>query len=293
MQQKHMPKLNLPAMSKRVVQVGFLLLLSWFWLSSWSNMAEAAELRQIKQRGALIVGVKDNLPPLGWRDSQYQLQGFEIDLAHQLAVDLLGAKAKVEFKPYLNQERIPAVLNGEVDLLIARMTITNARMRLVDFSLPYYIDGTSFITRDAAIQTLRDLRQQTIAVLNGSDTIAAVRYLLPLTPLRGVASYAEAKTLLDSGELNVFAADAAVLTGWVQTDSRYRVLPNLISAEPLAIVIPKGLPQASLRQAVNRSIQQWSETDWLRQQVTAWGLPIEGLPNLEELSSITAPVYLK
>jgi polar amino acid transport system substrate-binding protein len=184
-------------------------------------------------------------------------------------------------------------LNGEVDLLIARMTITNARMRLVDFSLPYYIDGTSFITRDAAIQTLRDLRQQTIAVLNGSDTIAAVRYLLPLTPLRGVASYAEAKTLLDSGELNVFAADAAVLTGWVQTDSRYRVLPNLISAEPLAIVIPKGLPQASLRQAVNRSIQQWSETDWLRQQVTAWGLPIEGLPNLEELSSITAPVYLK
>lgn len=260
--------------------LGFLLLLL---LTCWVGTAQATELDDIQDRGSLIVGVKDNLRPLGFKDSQSQLQGFEIELARQLATDLIGDKAEVVFKPLLNQDRLKALLDGEVDLLIARLTITDSRARLVDFSRPYFVDGAAFLTRDAAIQ-LRDLQQQRIAVavLTGSDTIPTVRSLFPAIQLQGVASYAEGKTLLDSGQVAAFAADASLLTGWVQENPEYHLLPHLLSAEALAIAMPRGNRHSKLREAVDRAILQWMNSGWLRQQISTWGLPFEGFPSFTE-----------
>lgn len=267
---------SLLAGSFRLVQVGFLLALLG---GSISAPVGAAELSEIRDRGYLIVGVKDNLRPLGFKADQGELQGFEIDLARQLATDLLGDEAEVVFKPLLNQDRLNALLNDEVDVLIARMSITDARARLVDFSRPYYVDGTAFITRDSTIQTLRDLRQQSVAVLTGSDTIPTVRSLLPSVQLRGVESYAAAKELLESGQVVAFAADATVLTGWAQEDPNYHVISTLISAEALAIAMPKGRQYRELRRTVDQAVNQWQTNGWLRQQIRNWGLPGDGFPS--------------
>lgn len=258
------------------MQVGFLLAVLGF---STVVSVQAAELSKIRRRGYLIVGVKDNLRPLGFKDGQNELQGFEIDLAHQLADDLLGEDAKVVFKPLLNQDRLNALLAGDVDVLIARMSITDARSRLVAFSRPYYVDGTAFITRSATIQSLRDLRQQTVAVLSGSDTIPAVRSLLPSVQLQGVESYAAAEALLENGQVAAFAADATVLTGWAQEDSQYHLISTLISAEALAVAMPKGRQYDELRREVDQSVDQWRTDGWLRQQISKWGLPDDGLPS--------------
>lgn len=264
------------------MQVGFLLSVAAVgWVSS---TAYAAELSAIRDRGYLIVGVKDNLRPLGFRNSQNQLQGFEIDVARQLAADLLGDKTAVEFKPLLNQDRLDALLEGDVDLLIARMTITDARSRLVDFSQPYYVDGTAFITRDAAIQNLRDLQQQSVAILRGADTIPTVRSLLPSVRLQGVESYAEARTLLETDQVSAFAADAALLTGWIQENPEYRLIPTLISAEALAIAMPKGVQYDELRRQVNQSVSRWQTQGWLRQRIAEWGLPADGFPSFTDTS---------
>jgi polar amino acid transport system substrate-binding protein len=271
-----MQSLNLLARLIRPMRVGFLLLL--FGLSG-TGAAAAAELEDIQERGYLIVGVKDNLRPLGFRDGQNQLQGFEIDIARQLAADLLGDEQAVEFKPLLNQDRLNALLEDEVDVLIARMSITDARTRLVTFSRPYYVDGAAFITRDTTIQSLRDLRQQTIAVLTGSDTIPTIRSLLPSVQLQGVETYAEAQTLLESGQVAVFAADATVLTGWVQESPQYHLIPTLISAEALAVAMPKGAQYDKLRREVNAAVERWQTNGWLRQRISAWGLLPDGFPS--------------
>lgn len=259
------------------MQVGFLF--SIVIVSLLSSTAEAAELSEILDRGYLIVGVKDNLRPLGFKDSQNHLQGFEIDIAHQLASDLLGDETAVEFRPLLNQERLGALLEGEVDLVVARMTITDARARLVDFSRPYYVDGTGFITREPAIQSLRDLQQQSVAVLKGSDTIPTVRSLLPSVQLQGVESYDEAKALLETGQVSAFAADAVVLAGWTQENPEYRLIPTLISAEALAIAMPKGVQFDELRRQVDQAVRRWQTNGWLRRQIADWGLPAEGFPS--------------
>jgi polar amino acid transport system substrate-binding protein len=236
-------------------------------------------LSAIQSRGKLIVGVKENLPPLGFRDSQNQLQGLEIEIARQLAVELLGDASAVEFKPLLNQDRLQALFDGEVDLLVARLTTTDARLRLVDFSDPYYVDGAAFLTRaDQSDLRLGDLQPQTVAVLNGSDTISTVRALLPQVQLRGVDSYQAGESLLASGAVTAFAADASLLTGLAQENPGYRLLPTLISAEPLAIATPKGKQQQDLRQQVSQAVKRWRTNGWLAQQIGRWGLPIEGLP---------------
>lgn len=233
----------------------------------------SAELETIQRRGVLRIAVKDNLRPLGFRDASGQLQGLEIELAQRLAEELVGQSTALNLQPVANADRIPALLENRVDLVIAHLTATSARARLVDFSEPYYFDGTALLTRNGSVQRLADLNRQPIAVLNGSTTIAVARSHLPTAQLLGVDSYQAAKTALESGRAIAFAADASVLTGWVQELPEYRLLPTLISGEALAIALPRGIQYSDLRQRVNLAIRRWKQTGWLQQRVQHWGLP--------------------
>jgi polar amino acid transport system substrate-binding protein len=240
--------------------------------------ADAASLAKIKERGYIIVGVKDNLRPLGFRNAAGQLEGLEIDLARRIAQEILGHAEAITLQPLANADRIPALLEDKVDLVIARVSATPSRARLVDFSTPYYLDGTTFVTQSA--QVLQDLQQQSIAVLNGSDTIAIVRSRFPQARLVGVDSYEAAQKLLAANQVSAFAADATVLTGWVQEFPQYHLLPQLISTAALAVAMPRGVQFEDLRQQVNGAIGNWQLQGLLRQSILNWGLPSEGIPVL-------------
>ncbi len=247
----------------------------------------AAELSEIRDRGYLIVAVKDNRPPMGFLNVDEQLSGFEIDIARRLAEDLLGDANAVELVPTSNIDRLNAVIEDRVDVAIASLTITEPRRRIINFSDPYYLDGTAFIARlptadMPAIETLRDLQLGTVAVLDRSSTVAQVRYVLPSAQLVGVNTYLEAQALVAAGTVDAFAGDASVLTGWTRLDgalASHSLLPNLISAEPLAVAIPKGQRYSPLQSAVNQSIQRWYAEGWLESRSEFWGLPEGVLPS--------------
>lgn len=236
-------------------------------LYSW-----AADLETIVQRGQLIVAVKDNLQPLGFQGANGTLQGLEIDIARRLAQELLGKSGLVVFKPVNNQDRLAVVLKGQVDITIARVTATPSRSRVVSFSTPYYLDGTALITNVPAIQSFSDLTNQTIAVLNDSSTVATLRYRLPQTKLIGVNSYSEGKALLASGKVAAFASDASVLSSWAREFPTDRLLPLRLSAEPLCIVLPKGVQYDELRRQVDQALDRWKAEGWLQQRAIYWGL---------------------
>ena len=233
----------------------------------------AADLKTIQQQGRLIVAVKDNLRPLGFRGADNQLRGLEIEIAQRLAQELLGPKGTVVLKPVLNQDRLSVLMNGQVDVVIARMTATESRSRLVSFSIPYYFDGTALVTKASTIQRVQEAATGTIAVLENSDTIAAVRYRFPKATLIGMASYAAAQAALDRGDAIAFAADASVLSGWVQEFPGYRLLGPSLTVEPLCIVVPKGLQYDELRRQINASLDRWYAEGWLQERAAYWGLP--------------------
>jgi polar amino acid transport system substrate-binding protein len=249
----------------KILAVGLLLGMAW--------PVSAAELKQILQRGHLIVAVKDNLRPLGFRDAAGQLQGLEIDLARRLAQELLGDQNALVLKPVANTDRITAVVTGEVDLAIADLTATPARARIVNFSQPYYLAGMGILVKDQKIQRLEDLANQPVAVLQGSSAIAKLRFLLPSVQMIAVSSYQQGRSLLDGGQVRAMVADSPVLTGLVQASQGYILLPTLLSAEPLAIAFPKGLQYQDLQARLKEISDRWQSEGWLAERIRYWGLP--------------------
>ena len=236
------------------------------------GVASAAELAEIRDRGKLIVGVKDNVRPWGFRDEEGNLQGLEIDIARKLAEELLGDRNAVILQPVSNTERLNVAILGKVDVTIARVGATPSRARLVNFSRYYYLDSTGFVTRDPSIRSRIDLEVHKVAVLQGSRTIAIVRHALPNAQLVGVESYREAFILLEAGEASAFAGDRSVLTGWVQEYPHYRLLRDRLGGMPLAIVVPKGLQYGELYLQVNEAIAKWQDSGWLQERLEYWGL---------------------
>lgn len=240
--------------------------------SNASNLS-ATELAEIEQRGKIIVAVKDNTRPLGYLNEQGNLAGLEIDLARRLAKDILGNENAVILKPVTNQDRLKVILDNQVDIVIARVSDTAARRRIVDLSSYYYLDGTGILTQDVTVANADGLSKSKIAVLYGSATIAIVRDRLPDAQLIGVKSYQEALSLLESKQVRAFAGDITVLTGWIQEYPQYKLLPEKLSGESLCIVMPKGLQHKELHLAVDRAIALWRKSGWLQERINYWGLP--------------------
>ncbi len=234
----------------------------------------AGDLPAIKKRGRLIVAVKETVRPLGFRSANGQLQGLEIDLAQRLAQELLGRSDAVELKPVTNQDRFLLVMNRKVDIAIAHATLTPSRLRILSFSLPYYTDGTAIITKSSTIQKPTDLTGKTVAVINGSSAIEALRSQLARVNLVGVDSYDAAKAVLDRGEAIAFAADVSILSGWSQEFPEYRVILPALSSELLAIVLPKGQQYNELKEQIDQILTRLRNSGWLEERAKYWGLPI-------------------
>jgi len=226
-----------------------------------------------QQRGKLRVGVKENLRPLAFRDQKGELQGLEVAIARRLALELLGDETAVELIPVKNQDRLKLLLDGQVDCLIAQMGQNPARDRLVDFSVPYYLDSVGIITQNPQLTSREQFHQRRLAVLNNSATVSILKTEFPDATLVGVESYQQGKTLLEQGQVDGFAGDNTVLTGWAQTDNTVLHLPLFLTVNPLAIALPKGLHHHEFRQQINQALLKLKSSGWLRQQWQAWGLP--------------------
>jgi polar amino acid transport system substrate-binding protein len=108
------------------------------------SSADGPTLSAIRSRGHLSVGVDQNSYRWGYRNpnnSTGELEGFDIDLAHRIAKDILGDESKVQFKAIPTNERIPAIRSGRVDMVVRTMTISCDRLRQVAFSAPYFLTG--------------------------------------------------------------------------------------------------------------------------------------------------------
>ncbi|AVZ73065.1 sugar-binding protein [Streptomyces lunaelactis] len=107
-----------------------------------SSAAGGPNIDAIRERGKLIVGVDQNSYRWGYRNpASGGLEGFDIDLAHAIAQDILGKPDAVIFRAIPTNQRIPALNNGTVDIVVRTMTINCARIKQVAFSTAYFQTG--------------------------------------------------------------------------------------------------------------------------------------------------------
>lgn len=241
---------------------------------SGSGPVWGRSLEAILASGRLRVGVKEHIPPLGFRDPDGQLVGFEIDLARELARRLLGSSETLELLPVLNQDRLALLAADQVDLVIAQLGITPARARQVTFTRPYYFDGTGLLVRtDGSIRRWSDLDGRQVVVLAGSAAAQAVRSSIPLAQLFPVGSYQDGLELLDLNAVDAVAADISLLSGWIQARPEFRVLGPPLSQSGLAVAVAKGTEHSQLAAQVAQEIEILRQSGWLQERAKTWGLP--------------------
>ena len=108
-----------------------------------ADSTSSATLDAIKSRGKLIAGVKFDTNLFGLKDpASGTVNGFDIDLIKALAKDILGDETKIEFKEVTSKTRIPMLDKGDIDLIIATMTINEERKKQVNFSDVYFKAGS-------------------------------------------------------------------------------------------------------------------------------------------------------
>ncbi|MCJ2543247.1 transporter substrate-binding domain-containing protein [Thermostichus vulcanus] len=229
---------------------------------------------EIVASGQVRVAVKDNLRPLGFRDLEGELQGFEIELAQEIGSRLLGSEQVVELIPVSNLERLEVLIENRVDLAIAQIGITPDRARQVDFTSAYYQDGPSLVVaRSSGWERWSDLRGGRVAVLQGSSAIPYLNRYLPGVELVAVDSYVMGAELLLAGEVQAWAADRSILAGWLAEHPDYQFLGSPLATVGLGIAMSKGLDQAELRLRVRRELEELRASGWLAERAQAWGLP--------------------
>jgi polar amino acid transport system substrate-binding protein len=157
------------------------LALSFAFLAPTAS-AQESQLDVVLKRDKLIVGTYSTSPPLAYVDDSGNLVGFEIDMAHQIAKDLLGDPNKVEFVVLQSDGRFPAALSGKIDFGLCSTTITGDRAVRIAFTRPYLDTGGSIIARrDAGIKTIQELNnaKYTYAILNVPPAIARAKLVMP------------------------------------------------------------------------------------------------------------------
>ena len=224
----------------------------------------------IIKRDKIIIGVRDDAVPFGFRDEKGNLAGFDVDLAEIIAESLLGSKNKVELVPVNAQNRIMKLKSGEVDMLVAAMSTTRQRWQLVDFSKPYYLAGLAIMTKKSnpAIG-LKSLRKNKFIVVYGSTAEESLRKNVPDIEVIGFKTYKEAFQALQAGEAEGIYADDTILYGLARGDDSVKILAPRYSKEPYAVAVRKE-DSAELLERINFIIENLEKTKRLEKLAEKW-----------------------
>jgi polar amino acid transport system substrate-binding protein len=175
--------------------------------------AQESQLDVVLKRDKLIVGTYSTSPPLAYVDDSGNLVGFEIDMAHQIAKDLLGDPNKVEFVVLQSDGRFPAALSGKIDFGLCSTTITGDRAVRIAFTRPYLDTGGSIIARrDAGIKTIQELNNSkfTYAILNVPPAIARAKQVMPNVQQLLLDSPSALFLAVKTGRATAFAIDKPI-----------------------------------------------------------------------------------
>lgn len=216
-------------------------------------------LARVTREKKLKVGVKADTPPFGSRAGD-SFVGFDIDIAMAVARQL--GVVDVEFVPVTSSDRIKKLLDGEVDMVVASMTITRYRDIKVDFSLPYFQDGQALLVKtDSPLQSYLDLAGKTVGCVRGSTSGYYMKQVQPDSEVKKYADFAAMITGLQAGEVDAISSDLIILRALLkgQLDpNAYRIAGERFTTEPYGIAIVEN--QSDWRDAINEAIQVLWET---------------------------------
>ncbi len=242
-----------------------------------------ADVQKIIDAGVLKVGTKVDVPKFGLQNTGTgEMEGFEVDLAYEIAGKIFGCTAEeakekklIAFQGVTAKTRGPLLDNGEVDLVIATYTITEERKESWNFSDPYYTDAVGLLVlKDSGIQSCADLDGKVIAVSQGSTTKKVFQeYLdeqgIDVTPeFEEFDGYPSMAAALASKNVDVFSVDRAILAGY--NDDTTIILDDRFAEQDYGVA--SKLDNKGLAELVNGVVNDLKSSGKIDQMLKDWGI---------------------
>ena len=230
---------------KKIVSLVVVTLLLFTVLVGCSQQAsnpgakEQSTVEKVLAKKKLVVGTAPGYLPFEMKDKQGNFIGYDIDLGKAIGASL---KVEVEFKQYSFSALIPALQTGEIDMLIAGMTIRGDRALAVSFANPYYATGQVLMlpakdTTTTSWQQL-DVAGKKIAASQGTTGALLAKQLFKKATVVDFDDFPTAAMALTQGQADgiIYDEPAVRIYEVMQKDS-VRGVYDLISAENLGIAV--------------------------------------------------------
>ena len=233
--------------------------------------ASADVMQTIKNRGTLIVGVKADYRPYGFRDAEGNIVGLEVDLAMDVAKKL---GVELDPVPVISANRLQFLSQGAVDLLIATMADRQDRRKVVRIiEPPYYSSGTNIMSRKKArIKAWEDLREQPVCGIEGAFYNRKTRkaFRARILNFKGTAEVLDA---LDRQRCVAFVYDDSFIASklleskWSQD---YEMPLETIDDNPWGVAVAHG--EERFAAFMSAMVREWHKTGRILELETQYGL---------------------
>jgi polar amino acid transport system substrate-binding protein len=207
-------------------------------LPSPNQLPSNSTMARIRDRGRLIAGVSADTYLLGSRNPlNGRIEGFDIDMVRAVTKAIFGDETKYQLKVITAAQRIPALQEGQVDMVARNMTITCDRWTQIAFSSEYYRSGQKILVRKGSKATsLANLKGQKVCAPKGTSSMENLIKLAPEAIPVGADNHTGCLVLFQQSEVAAITGDDTVLAGLAAQDP-YAVVPEqrAFTAEPYGL----------------------------------------------------------
>lgn len=237
------------------------------------NFSEPDLYNEIVKRGKIKVGIYADAKPFGFMNEKQEICGYDVDLAHYIAQYILKDRDAIELHSVTTSNRMIKVSTGEVDIVIATMTITPQRQEVVDFSIPYDWAGQALLVRaNSKITSIADLAGQNIGVVYGTTAEKSMMTLAPNATIVGFKTYRAAYEALKQGKIDAVTSDDTLLSRFSFEDNSVKLLPKRYTKEPYGIAFKKGRSTKQLKAQIDYAIKDLSRKNVIIRLRKKWNL---------------------
>lgn len=229
-------------------------------------------LQKIKQKGVIVVGVKNDYKPFGFLDPSGKIIGMEIDMAEEIAAKL---GVKLELVPTVAANRVEYLQQGRTDLILSTMSDNPQRRAAVGVVDPhYYSGGSALLTRkDSGINKWEDVRGKRICGSQGAyyNRLISDRYGAVIVAFAGVA---EAHNALLAGDCVGFLQDSTLHASAV-SEPRWKDYHSPLPVEDEVgwnIAVPLAERDGPYGQFIKAVIIEWHKSGRLIELEKKWNL---------------------
>lgn len=231
---------------------------------------EDKSLDSIKEKGKFILGLDDSFPPMGFRDENNEIVGFDIDLAKEVTARM-GVELVVQ--PISWDSKEMELNSGNIDCIWNGMSINDDRKAAMNLSEAYLRNDMVFVVlNSSAYNSQADLAGKNVAVQNGSSA----QEILEGSEFKGQAGsiigYDDNVTAfmdLDANGVDAVFLDSVVANYFITSKNKpYRILSDVLYEEEYAIGFRKN--DQALRDEVQKILSEMKADGKVGEISTKW-----------------------